>query len=1490
MGNKHEGDGQENILDKDVSTGAGEIGNLVTGNNTDNTISGNVDVSGGGKGTVVDGNNTTTTNAGDMAIDGEGSVGLEVNGDNGNVTNNGDTTVSGEGSAGTVINGDNGAVTNEGDTIVSGGGSGTVITGDNGTVNNNGDTTVSGEGSTGIVINGNNSSVVQTGDLTVTGGGMGISISGDNSDVVLSGDMLVTGGATGVSVVGTDNYTSNDGNITVRDVNSVGILVEGLNAGLVNRGDVHVTNYGTGASLSGDGFNVVLDGTVTAEVLDNRASATGVQISGNNGTLQITGDVKVLDVTMGIPDVENSPVLYGVHVTGDSNQVIIDGTITKDYQGSVASRSPSTVQAGLRVDGSNNTLRINGGVNYSALWERVPGYSANEHGDHATFTVNGNGNDIVIDGESNFSVSGYNNKLGHYIGRVRGKDNNLIFTENSVINIGMPQREQDDEHHSGYGIIIQRSGNTVILNGEVNGDVILQEGIVSGGNSLNNGTINLNSKFTNSIGAAVLSGYNIVNNGIIDIASFSTPFFSGLANLGVGLGKLYLGGEVAGLSGTISTTNTADGHIKIAGAGTYAMSSQSGHQLNEGTITVDGMQLHMDENLEPDGTKTLFKPESATLKHMALRGVGMHLSLRGTMVNTGTIEVKNSGSGMFAMGTSVATNQGTINLESDGSHDEHGWMYAMSATENGVAINDTGGVININTDLGQAFYTAGNGKVFNYGEVNFNGSAIGSGDPNWGQNVNVSNAIIISDNALTSAGDQLTLDDANGYFLLVPEVISAGDVDLSTSLAGVGILHNTGTLNVSDNGLLEVSTLNNTGTIIAEGPIVSRTSVFNQAGGIITNAAEASSSTGTALIVVDNGGNVNLAPLTNPLVNQGIVHATNGYSALFLDEHNSNFRWAFNLDGGKIIGENPGAPLIFVGRGFHFYNAGEISVQGDNATAISTTITGYALNVVNDGVINVGTEEGKSSGTNGTGLTGIEVNAGGGRVYNNTGGVINVWADDSWAFRRNHANARIVNNGTVNLMCDSGCEIFAPGSTGYDGGDFGAPSLPSMPDVPGASLVSNYVIGTNADGSAGKLSGKNLHIDGSVTVDTGFVAGTSDRHVIFTDVFKADSVSGEENIGSTTVVWNASASKNVDGNVDVTMTKNDYASVATDMSVGSVAAALDKGYTNNALFSSLNVSSASALNKALKQVSGAQAKSLNREARVLGHRFSQLAQTAPQVTDSGLSFNVVARGDKRAEMDNKVSYDMMSLAQRFDTQFGEVTASYGIARLQGKGGNQGNRAGDNGLTGGYSQFLGLGHSLPLSEESRWNNLLRWDVHELDSSRSLSFEGTSRVAKSKGRQQHLSFRSEGVKDLVVNESLTVSPFAGMKLRHHITDGYSERGAGEFNLTTNSYSETSADAVGGMRISYAGVDGWGAQATLEAGPNLGFSQSARKASLQGMQGQQFRIDDGKRGGGVNSQLSAGVNYHKDNLAFGAQAYQWKEDGASDNGFTLSVSRSF
>lgn len=81
------------------------------------------------------------------------------------------------------------------------------------------------------------------------------------------------------------------------------------------------------------------------------------------------------------------------------------------------------------------------------------------------------------------------------------------------------------------------------------------------------------------------------------------------------------------------------------------------------------------------------------------------------------------------------------------------------------------------------------------------------------------------------------------------------------------------------------------------------------------------------------------------------------------------------------------------------------------------------------------------------------------------------------------------------------------------------------------------------------------------------------------------------------------------------MTKNAYADVATDGSVSDVAQALDAGYTNNELYTSLNVGTTAELNSALKQVSGSRATTVFREARVLSNRFTMLADAAPQIKD-----------------------------------------------------------------------------------------------------------------------------------------------------------------------------------------------------------------------------------------------------------------------------------
>ncbi|STM58354.1 autotransporter beta-domain-containing protein [Escherichia coli] len=155
------------------------------------------------------------------------------------------------------------------------------------------------------------------------------------------------------------------------------------------------------------------------------------------------------------------------------------------------------------------------------------------------------------------------------------------------------------------------------------------------------------------------------------------------------------------------------------------------------------------------------------------------------------------------------------------------------------------------------------------------------------------------------------------------------------------------------------------------------------------------------------------------------------------------------------------------------------------------------------------------------------------------------------------------------------------------------------------------------------------------------------------------------------MVWTAKGSTDASGNsgnVDVTMSKNAYTDVATDASVNDIAKALDAGYTNNELFTSLNVGTTAELNSALKQVSGSQATTVFREARVLSNRFSMLADAAPKV-GNGLAFNVVAKGDPRAELGNNTEYDMLALRKTIDLSESQtMSLEYGIARLDGDGG------------------------------------------------------------------------------------------------------------------------------------------------------------------------------------------------------------------------------
>ncbi|EBT8594170.1 autotransporter adhesin BigA [Salmonella enterica] len=1546
------GDGTTNTI-SGHSTVDNATGALISGNGTTTNFAGDIAVSGGGTAIIIDGDNATIKNTGTSNISGAGSTGTVIDGNNARVNNDGDMTIT-DGGTGGHITGDNVVIDNAGSTTVSGADATALyIEGDNALVINEGNQTISG-GAVGTRIDGDDAHTTNTGDIAVDGAGSAaVIINGDNGSLTQAGDLLVTDGAMGIITHGTGNEAKNTGNATVRDADSVGFVVAGEKNTFKNKGDIDVSLNGTGALVSGDMSQVTLDGDINVvSVQDSEgvfSSATGVSVSGDSNAVDITGNVNI-SADYGQDDLAaGAPPLTGVVVGGNGNTVTLNGALNIDDNDLSATGGQYLDVVGLSVTGDDNDVEIDGGINITHSEDPLDGTSADITG----ISVSGNST-VTLNGHSTIDT---NTVVGGHVVLARvNNGGSLILGDDSVVDVNVSYIPTG---YYTYNALLMADGEGTSI--ENKGD-ITSHGVYSviradnGSEVSNSGDILVYATSSNSsedraaITRASGEGSAVHNKAGGDITLISDQTPQGSGGIEVYPLKWYTHTFYAMMASDYGdVVNDEGATIHLQGAGVYGVTASRGKALNEGNIYLDGLVPTLDDennitstsywqpsslyltssgmvagSTDADGDATAMNQGVITLTAddgvtgQADELVGMAALNGGVVINdtSGVINIDaDYGQAFLSDSSSYIINNGSINLNGSPMDDTDSHMGGTPTDKIWIqSLPGSGDSDTRTSDTG--FFTAG--TLANYGTETLNGDVDVNGG--WlyneaGASLTVNGTVTINGgaNALANYGT-LDADAISTWHSLFNEADGSittdlltlnGDVtfynngDFTGSIAGTSYqqeIVNTGDMTVAEDGKSLVSgsfyfyneedaTLTNSGSFY----------FYNEEDATLTNSGSA----------VEGGENtiINLTRANDSLtqVNSGTITATNGYSAITTVNGSNDPKWIWNTATGVINGINPDAPLINLGRGYNFGNQGTINVQGDNAVAISGGTSSYVINLVNSGTINVGTEQGKEDGTNGTGLIGIKGNGNATTINNTADGVINVYADDSYAF--GGTTKAIINNGEINLLCDSGCDIYAPGTTGTQNDHNGtadivipdattAPtegSIPTPPADPNApQQLSNYIVGTNADGSSGTLKANNLVIGDNVKVDTGFTSGTADTTVVVDNAFTGSNIQGADNITSTSVVWNAQGSQDADGNVDVTMTKNAYADVATDSSVSDVASALDAGYTNNELYTSLNVETTAELNSALKQVSGAQATTVFREARVLSNRFTMLADAAPQIKD-GLAFNVVAKGDPRAELGNDTQYDMLALRQTLDlTASQNLTLEYGIARLDGDGSKT---AGDNGLTGGYSQFFGLKHSMAFDEGLAWNNSLRYDVHNLDSSRSVAYGDVNKIADSDMRQQYLEFRSEGAKTFtMMSDTLKVTPYAGVKFRHTMEGGYKERSAGDFNLSMNSGNETAVDSIVGLKLDYAGKDGWSATATLEGGPNLSYSKSQRTASLQGAAGQSFGVDDGQKGGGINGLATIGVKYSSNDTALHLDAYQWKEDSISDKGFMLNVKKTF
>ncbi|EAO2685337.1 autotransporter outer membrane beta-barrel domain-containing protein [Salmonella enterica] len=1537
------GENSRTTVSGDMTITGGGTGMVIDGNHAFLDNAGITDVNGAGSiGTQVHGDDVRIINEGSVTVS-DGGTGGQINGDRAIVDNRGDTTVSGAGSTALSINGDNALVINEGDQIISDGAAGLIIDGDNARIINTGDMSVDGADTLGTNITGDNSVLTQNGDLLVTNGANGIVVSGKNDQITNDGNTIVRDqDSIGFAIAGTENSFSNTGNINV-SLNGTGADIASQNSTVSLGGDINVTaekdsddlfRGATGVNVTGDSNATTISGNVnisgqfaSGDNLNSDDMLNGIVVSGNNNTVTLDGalSIDINDNSSGTEAINTT----GLNIQGDGNVVSVEQGINIDYSESVNDAVPQV--AGISIDGAS-TVTISGDSVLNLA--NVPG------GPQMLADIQ-NGGQLTLQEDSTVTVNKQPTTEAFYDDKailMANGQGSAIYNQGTIVNNGTTALMFASE-----GAEVDNSGNitsyTRTADKKGSDALMFARGKSSTAHNTAGGDITLISEHT-PVGTSgnarnPLMWYDNVYYGMLayeygsvsneegaTISLYGTGVYGVAATKGSALnaGDIYLDGFIPVLDDAGNITSESfwsPSYLVLTSSAMLAGSTDSGRGdatvTNTGNITVNnagfGMMALDGGTAINQGTITLTADEGVT-KSKDNQLIGMVALYGGTVLNdtTGVINIDaDYGKPFYSDSSSYVINYGTVCI---GGNCQDSETYNPTDSNVTIIMRD-GNVITEEgeTRTGEKIATDPSATstvhVTNAGLVSGGSVAINNyGDLTNESTGNISKVTIATGGSYTNDGTTGSVSVDGGTFT------NTGTVTGKTGTTiGGSVINNSGSMASVEQW---ASTMYNTGTVSSWTGASGSAVLNNNAGGEINKLSFTSSAT------VNNAGVIKNASVDK----KGKLNNLEGGVITLADKG----LWGGSLNNWGTI--NSDADIATGGDGHTLYNGSTGVINGQITTSKnnggSKAINDGTINIdkkgnvamsahgrakmVNNGTINVGTE-----GTSQTGMIGmqLESDAKADAVIENNG-TINIYANDSYAFSQLGSNGHIVNNGTVYIddsvtgsgfIKQSGKTIEGSGENG-DGTevhyvDFTAPTEPVVDNgsttvttstdstASGTNDLSGYIVGTSANGSSGKLMVSNASMNG-VEINTGFTAGTADTTVTFDNVVEGSNLSDASAIQSTSVVWNAQGSTDNDGNVDVTMTKNAYVDVATDSSVSDVAQALDAGYTNNELYTSLNVGTTAELNSALKQVSGNQATTVFREARVLSNRFTMLADAAPQIKD-GLAFNVVAKGDPRAELGNDTQYDMLALRQTLDlTASQNLTLEYGIARLDGDGSE---KAGDNGLTGGYSQFFGLKHSMAFEEGLAWNNSLRYDVHNLDSSRSVSYGDTNKVADSDARQQYLEFRSEGAKTFnMLNDTLKVTPYAGVKFRHTLEGGYKERSAGDFNLSMNSGNETAVDSIVGLKLEYTGENGWSANATLEGGPNLSYAKSQRTASLQGASGQSFGVDDGQKGGGVNGLATIGVKYSSNDTALHLDAYQWKEDGISDKGFMLNVKKTF
>lgn len=552
------------------------------------------------------------------------------------------------------------------------------------------------------------------------------------------GRLNITGDSV-TGIVGVYSDITNKGKIFTTDKiedtkEAVGIMSIGSN--VTNDGDINLVSYdGVGIWAFNNGAD--LDGII----VDNNGKRISVI---NNGNISIKGEESRGIVADGadIDVVNNGNLsLEGIDVDGivvQGNNISVKNNkgaeIVVTNNGTKENHEKIEYISGINIKkGQGNTVVNEGNITVSINTDDgfyvASGITSDEKVDvtnSGTITVN---SDIKpdnytedIDFETYAKDYSYGIKTnGKVINEIGGEINisgtaigisGKNVTNNGTINITGIDAETDDGVKTPAGIFVSGKDSTATNNGNITGEKNFTVGMFA-----YDGATVINEKNGKITTARGFDGYNghIINYGTVETTDHAAEIAGGtLTNYGTmsstGEEVIYI--EEGGIA-TNETTGTINVNADYS-AGFYADEEdddiiKGSKGINKGTINVNGINSW--GMIARGNTSSV--TNSGIINADANTSFGMWAEENGTAINekVGTINVNKTNSyGMYTYQSGTVKNYGVINVNGVGS-------YGMIAYQGGTAINERGATINVGADA-LAGMVADGGTTYNYGTIN----------------------------------------------------------------------------------------------------------------------------------------------------------------------------------------------------------------------------------------------------------------------------------------------------------------------------------------------------------------------------------------------------------------------------------------------------------------------------------------------------------------------------------------------------------------------------------------------------------------------------------------------------------------------------------------------------------------------------------------------------------------------------------------------------